>query len=85
MKRAGTGLIQVNSDFGAGEFPLLRAAAELAQRPLSLLVVQMDIAPNRWGETLASLDGACADGLDLAAICQTAINACTSVWEPRRT
>src|SRR6202165_258759 len=67
MKRAGTGVIQVNSDFGAGEFPLLRAAAELAQRPLSLLLVQMDIAPNRWAETLTSLDAACADGLDFTA------------------
>src|SRR5260221_1562427 len=67
MRRAGTGVIQVNSDFGAGEFPLLRAAAELAQRPLSLLLVQMDIAPNRWAETLASLDAACADGLDFTA------------------
>jgi N-acyl-D-aspartate/D-glutamate deacylase len=67
MKRAGTGVIQVNSDFGAGEFALLRAAAELAQRPLSLLLVQMEIAPNRWSETLASLDRACADGLDFTA------------------
>jgi N-acyl-D-aspartate/D-glutamate deacylase len=67
MKRAGTGVIQVNSDFGAGEFPLLRAAAELAQRPLSLLLVQMDIAPNRWAETLTSLDAACADGRDFTA------------------
>jgi N-acyl-D-aspartate/D-glutamate deacylase len=67
MKRAGAGVIQVNSDFGAGEFPLLRAAAELARRPLSLLLVQMDIAPNRWAETLASLDAACADGLDFTA------------------
>ncbi len=67
MKRAGTGVIQVNSDFGAGEFSLLRAAAELAQRPLSVLLVQMDIAPNRWSETLASLDRACAEGLDFTA------------------
>src|SRR5260370_36124522 len=67
MKRAGTGVIQVNCDCGAGEFPLLRAAAELAQRPLSLLLVQMDIAPSRWAETLASLDAACADGLDFTA------------------
>jgi N-acyl-D-aspartate/D-glutamate deacylase len=67
MKRAGTGVIQVNSDFGAGEFALLRTAAELAQRPLSLLLVQMDIAPDRWSETLASLDGACGDGLDFTA------------------
>jgi N-acyl-D-aspartate/D-glutamate deacylase len=67
MKRAGSGVIQVNSDFGAGEFTLLRAAAELARRPLSLLLVQMDIAPDRWSETLLSLDGACADGLDFTA------------------
>jgi N-acyl-D-aspartate/D-glutamate deacylase len=46
---------------------MLRAAAEIAQRPLSLLLVQMDIAPNRWSETLASLDAACADGLDFTA------------------
>ena len=67
MKRAGTGVIQVNSDFGAGEFALLRAAAELAERPLSLLLVQMDIAPDRWKDTLASLDAACANGLDFTA------------------
>jgi N-acyl-D-aspartate/D-glutamate deacylase len=67
MKRAGTGVIQVNSDFGPGEFARLRAAAELARRPLSLLLVQMEIAPNRWSETLASLDKACADGLDFTA------------------
>jgi N-acyl-D-aspartate/D-glutamate deacylase len=67
MKRAGTGVIQVNSDFDAGEFQLLRAAAELAGRPLSLLLVQMDSAPDRWSQTLASLDRACADGLDFTA------------------
>ena len=67
MKRAGTGLIQVNSDFGPGEFPLLRAVAELAERPLSVLLVQMAIAPNRWAETLASVDQACADGLEVTA------------------
>ena len=39
-------MIQVNSDFGPGEFTLLRAAAELAQRPLSLLLVQMEAPPN---------------------------------------
>jgi N-acyl-D-aspartate/D-glutamate deacylase len=67
MKRAGTGVIQVNSDFGPGEFTLLRAVAERAQRPLSLLLVQMEIAPKRWNETLLSLDEACADGLDFTA------------------
>jgi len=67
MKRAGTGVIQVNSDFEAGEFQLLRAVAELAERPLSVLLVQMGIAPERWAETLASVDEACADGLEFTA------------------
>ena len=67
MKRAGTGVIQVNSDFGPGEFPLLRAMTELADRPLSVLLVQMAIAPDRWAETLASVDRACADGLEVTA------------------
>ncbi len=67
MRRAGTGVIQVNSDFGPGEFALLRRVAEVAQRPLSLLLVQMEIAPDRWKETLSSLDQACADGLDFTA------------------
>src|SRR5262245_63869663 len=67
MKRAGTGVIQVNSDFEAGEFQLLRATAELAGRPLSLLLVQMEIAPDRWAEPLAPVDRACADGLDVTA------------------
>ncbi len=67
MKRAGTGVIQVNSDFGAGEFPLLRAVAEPAKRPLSVLLVQMAIAPGRWAETLASVDQASADGLEVTA------------------
>jgi len=67
MKRARTGIIQVNSDFGAGEFPLLRAVAELGERPLSVLLVQMAISPGRWAETLASVDQACADGLGVTA------------------
>ena len=67
MKRAGTGLIQVNSDFGPGEFQLLRKTAELAERPLSVLLVQMALAPERWAETLASVDQACADGLEVTA------------------
>ena len=67
MKRAGTGVIQVNSDFGAGEFQLLRAVAEISERPLSVLLVQMAIAPDRWAETLASVDQACADGLEVSA------------------
>ena len=35
MKRAGRGVIEVNSDFGPGEFEAMRDAALLAGRPLS--------------------------------------------------
>jgi N-acyl-D-aspartate/D-glutamate deacylase len=67
MKRAGKGVIEVNSDFGPGEFQRMRAAAELADRPLSVLLVQVDDAPDLWAETLAGVDRAVADGLDFTA------------------
>ncbi len=63
MRAAAAGVLQVNSDFGAGEFALMRAAAELAGRPLSALVVQMDAWPERWRETLANIHAANADGI----------------------
>ncbi len=67
MKRAGKGVIEVNSDFGPGDFQRLRAAAELADRPLSVLLVQVDNAPDLWRETLAGVDQAVADGLEFTA------------------
>ena len=67
MKRAGKGVIEVNSDFGDGDFERLRAAAELAKRPLSVLLVQVDNAPSLWEETLAGVDRAVADGLSFTA------------------
>ncbi|MEZ5660769.1 MAG: amidohydrolase family protein [Burkholderiaceae bacterium] len=54
-------------DFGAGDFGLLRQAAELAARPLSILLVQVDNAPGLWAETLAGVDQAVADGLPFTA------------------
>ena len=52
MKRAGRGVLQVNSDFGPGEFEALDAAARVAGRPLSCLLVQVDAKPTLWRETL---------------------------------
>jgi N-acyl-D-aspartate/D-glutamate deacylase len=52
MKRAGKGVLQVNSDFGPGEFEALDAAAKLAGRPLSVLLVQVDAQPRLWRQTL---------------------------------
>jgi N-acyl-D-aspartate/D-glutamate deacylase len=57
MRRAGSGVLQVNSDFGPGEFEALDAAAKLAGRPLSCLLVQVDAQPTLWRETLDQIHG----------------------------
>ena len=62
MKRAGKGVLQVNSDFGPGEFEALDAAAKLAGRPLSVLLVQVDAQPKLWRETLDQVHGVRAAG-----------------------
>src|SRR5262249_27652701 len=51
------GVLQVNSDFGPGEFEALSAAAALAGRPLSCLLVQVDAQPRLWRETLDQIHG----------------------------
>ena len=65
MKRAGRGVIEVNSDFGPGEFETLRAAAEVANRPLSVLLLQVNNAPELWRETRAQIHGARKAGLNV--------------------
>lgn len=67
LRRAGRGVLQVNSDFGRGEFETLRAAAELSGRPLSVLLLQSDDAPELWRETLARIHAARRDGVDVHA------------------
>ena len=67
MKRAGRGVIEVNSDFGAGEFEMLRDAAAVAGRPLSLLLIQVDRAPELWRETLGQIHAARLAGIDVNA------------------
>lgn len=63
MRRAGKGVLQVNSDFEEGDFDILRAAAERAGRPLSILLIQVDNAPDRWKDTLAGIHAANAAGI----------------------
>lgn len=65
MRRAGRGVIEVNSDFAAGDFGLLRQTAECAGRPLTLLLLQVHDAPGRWRETLAGIHSARAAGLEV--------------------
>ena len=68
MRRAGRGVLEVNSDFGPGEMDILRAAAEVAGRPLSCLLVQVNDAPDLWRETLNGVRAARAAGME--ANCQ---------------
>ena len=65
MRRAGRGVIEVNSDFGPGEFEALRAAAAVAQRPLSVLLLQVNNAPGLWRETRAQIHEARKSGLSV--------------------
>ena len=67
MKRAGKGVIEVNSDFAAGEFELMKEMAKAAGRPLSCLMLQADDAPGRWRETLAQIHGARTEGVEATA------------------
>ena len=67
MRTAGAGVLQVNSDFGEGEFAQLRQAAELSGRPLSVLVLQVDNAPDLWRETLGHVHDANRDGVAATA------------------
>jgi len=65
MKRAGRGVIEVNSDFGPGEFEVMRAAAEISGRPLSVLLLQVNNAPDLWRETRAKIHEARKAGLQV--------------------
>ena len=67
MKRAGRGVLEVNSDFGDGDFARLRAVAEISGQPLSVLLVQVDDAPGLWRQTLDQVAAARADGLEVTA------------------
>lgn len=66
MRDAGRGVIEVGSDMEAGEWEILRDMAARAQRPMSVLVLQITGAPDRWRDTLAWITKANSDGLKLS-------------------
>jgi N-acyl-D-amino-acid deacylase len=67
LRDAGRGVLEVNSDFGPGEFEALQAAAQVSGRPLSLLLLQVNHDPDRWRRTLAQVHAARAAGLPVQA------------------
>ncbi|BBK36044.1 amidohydrolase [Allostella sp. ATCC 35155] len=94
MKRAGRGVFEVNSDFGPGEFEILRSFCAASGRPMSWLIVQVDKYPNLWRETMEQIHAARAEGHDVTGQVgcrpigmlmglQTSINPFTghSAWE----
>jgi N-acyl-D-aspartate/D-glutamate deacylase len=60
-------VLEVNSDFGPGEFEILRMATELSGRPLSILLLQVNNAPELWRETQAKVHAARDAGLSINA------------------
>ncbi len=65
MATAGKGVIQANSDFGPGEFDILRRMAMISGRPLSVLLLQVDNAPDLWRQTLDQIHAAQAEGFTI--------------------
>src|SRR5690606_4935740 len=49
------------------ELGLMKAAAQLAARPMSVSLVQADPVPDRWRQVIGWLDKAKADGVDMKA------------------
>lgn len=65
MNSSGAGVLQVNSDFGPGEFEALEEAARISGRPLSALIIQVDHSPTLWRETLTQIGQANNAGLSM--------------------
>ncbi len=65
MRAAEAGVLEANSDFEPGDFERLRQAAELSGRPLSVLLLQVDNAPERWKTTRDEIHAANADGVEV--------------------
>ncbi|MFT7597923.1 MAG: N-acyl-D-aspartate/D-glutamate deacylase [Acidimicrobiales bacterium] len=63
MRAAEAGVLQVNSDFGPGDFEHLRQAAAISGRPLSVLLLQVDSDPERWRTTRDEIHQANANGI----------------------
>ena len=65
MREAAAGLIEANSDFEPGDFERLRQAAQISGRPLSVLLLQVDNAPERWKTTRDEIHAANAGGVEV--------------------
>ncbi|MDI1283864.1 MAG: amidohydrolase family protein, partial [Reyranella sp.] len=69
MRAAGTGWLQIVSDFKdqAGEIGLFRRLARESGRPVTITMTQSDARPDGWRELMKEIDEANAEGLRITA------------------
>lgn len=69
LGEAGEGVLQFVSDFNepTKEFAMMRSLVENSGRPLSVSLAQSALGPESWKKTLAALDAAAAEGLEMRA------------------
>jgi N-acyl-D-aspartate/D-glutamate deacylase len=67
MRAAGTGWLQIVSDFEdqEHEFSLFRRLAQASGRPLTLTLLQSGTRPNAWRDLLGRIEAANAEGLTI--------------------
>ena len=69
MREAGTGWMQIVSDFEDqdGEIGLFRRLARESSRPVTITLLQSDARPDGWRELMSQIDEANAEGLRITA------------------
>jgi N-acyl-D-aspartate/D-glutamate deacylase len=69
MREAGTGWMQIVSDFEDqdDEIGLFRRLAKESSRPVTITLTQSDARPNGWRELMAQIDAANEEGLRITA------------------
>jgi N-acyl-D-aspartate/D-glutamate deacylase len=69
LREAGFGHLEIVSDFGDldKEFEIFEGLTDAGSAPLSILLVQNDLNPDRWREVLGRIQAARAAGKDLTA------------------
>jgi N-acyl-D-aspartate/D-glutamate deacylase len=69
MREAGTGWLQIVSDFEdqQGEIGLFRRLAKESSRPVTISLLQSDARPNGWRELMSQIDEANEQGLRITA------------------
>jgi len=72
MGEANAGVLQVNGDwFEEGEFSIVRQAAKISGRPVTVLLFQVGANPTLWRKELDHIEGAQADGLNVWGQCSS--------------